>query len=223
MQTISPKAFLFDLNGTMIDDMRFHLDVWYSILNEDLGANLTRDEVRSHMYGKNHEVLERIFGEGKFTLEEADRISKEKEDRYQDLYRPHLKLLPGLDDLLKKARNSSIKLAIGSAAIPYNIDFVIDTLSLRDYFEVIVSAEDVSRSKPDPETYLKAAEHLQVKPSSSIVFEDAPKGVEAAKNAGMKSVVITSMHEATEFAQYDNVMMFVEDYTDPRLNHLFEM
>ena len=111
-------------------------------------------------------------------------------------------------------------MAIGSAASPFNIDFALDNLNIRHYFDFVVSGDDVKDSKPHPETYLKAANLLQVEPSSCIVFEDAPKGVESARNAGMKSVVITSMHTEEEFVGYDNILLFVEDYTDPRLLEL---
>jgi beta-phosphoglucomutase-like phosphatase (HAD superfamily) len=84
------KAFLFDLNGTMIDDMQFHLKAWYHILNDDLGANLSWEETKSHMYGKNSELLIRVFGKDRFTQEEMDRLSVEKEKRYQQEYKPHL-------------------------------------------------------------------------------------------------------------------------------------
>jgi beta-phosphoglucomutase len=216
MSDFRPKAFLFDLNGTMIDDMHFHLEVWHSVLNDDLKAGLTIEEVRSHMYGKNHELLERVFGAGRFTLEESNRISRKKEDRYQEMYRPHMKLLPGLPELLERAASVNIKMAIGSAAIPYNIDFVLDTLHIRHYFQAIVSAEDVLNSKPDPETYLKAAELLAVNPSDCLVFEDAPKGVEAAQRAGIQSVAITTLHSPEEFSGLTNILMFVKDYYDPR-------
>jgi beta-phosphoglucomutase len=62
----NPEAFLFDLNGTMIDDMQYHLEIWFEVINKELGANLTREEIRSQMYGKNEEVLIRIFGESRF-------------------------------------------------------------------------------------------------------------------------------------------------------------
>ena len=71
-------------------------------------------------------------------------------------------------------------MAIGSAAIPFNIDFILDQLDIRKYFKAIVSAEDVGISKPHPETFLKAARLINVDPSLCLVFEDAPKGVEAA-------------------------------------------
>ena len=74
-------------------------------------------------------------------------------------------------------------MAIGSAAPLFNVDFVLDNLNIRDYFQAVVSGVDVVESKPYPEVFLKAAKRLGVEPSSCIVFEDAPKGVEAAANA----------------------------------------
>lgn len=215
------RAFLFDLNGTIIDDMAYHTRAWSDILNNDLKAGLDEDAVKVQMYGKNSEVLTRIFGPGKFTQAEMDELSVEKERRYQKAYLPELKLINGLGNLLENAQRQQIAMAIGSAAIPFNIDFVLDNLGLRSYFGAIVSADDVAMSKPHPETFLKAAQLLGVSPEASVVFEDAPKGVEAAARAGMKTVVITTMHEPAEFAAYDNILWFVDDYTDPRLDQLF--
>jgi HAD superfamily hydrolase (TIGR01509 family) len=208
------KAFLFDLNGTMIDDMYYHNKAWFHILNDDLGANMTWDEVKSHMYGKNTELLIRVFGKDRFTLEEMNVLSVEKEKRYQAEYRPILKLIEGLAEFLVASKNKNIRMGIGSAAIPFNINFVLDGLDLRHYFDSIVSADDVLESKPDPETYLKGAAELGVLPAECIVFEDAPKGVEAAQRAGMRAVVLTTMHEASEFAIYNNIIQFIIDYRE---------
>ncbi|WP_145861921.1 HAD family hydrolase [Pedobacter suwonensis] len=216
-----PKAFLFDLNGTMINDMAFHNKAWHDILTHDLGANISFDAVKKQMYGKNQDLLERVFGVGHFTQEQIDQISIEKERRYQAAYRAHLALITGLGDFLEKARQSGIQMAIGSAAIPFNINFVLDNLNIRSYFKAIVSAEDVANSKPDPETFTKGAEILGVAANRCIVFEDAPKGVEAAQNAGMKCVVLTTMHTRAEFSAYHNIIAFIEDYTDPVLQELF--
>jgi HAD superfamily hydrolase (TIGR01509 family) len=207
------KAFIFDLNGTMIDDMQYHVKAWYYILNDDLGAGLTREQVKSHMYGKNSELLIRVFGKDKFTSAEMDRISIEKEKRYQQEYRPHLQLIPGLMSFLEKAYELKIPMAIGSAAIRFNIDFVLDNLNIRHFFSAIVSADDVRHSKPDGETYVKAAHALNVTAANCLVFEDAPKGVEAAANAGMPSVVLTLLHEKEEFAEYNNIIQYIKDYS----------
>jgi beta-phosphoglucomutase len=213
------QAFLFDLNGTMIDDMAYHVRAWYEIFN-DLGANISRERMKEECYGKNHEVIERILP-GRFSEEQKTEMSFAKESAYQEAFKPHLKLIDGLDKFLERAYRQKIQMAIGSAAIMFNIDFALDGLNIRKYFSAIVSADDVSRSKPDPETYLKCAEALRVLPADCIVFEDAPKGVESARNAGMRSVVLTILHQQHEFDQYKNIVAFGKDYKDKNLLSFF--
>jgi len=198
----------------MIDDMTYHTRAWQTLLNNELGGNFTWDEVKTQMYGKNPEVLVRMFGPDRFTMDEMNRLSLEKEKKYQIEFLPHLKLLPGLNELLENAYQQGIPMAIGSAAIPFNIDFVLDNLNIRHYFKAIVSADDVILSKPHPETYLKAAALLNVLPADCIVFEDVPKGAEAAANAGMQAVVITTTHEQAEFNYLNNVICFARDFEE---------
>jgi beta-phosphoglucomutase len=216
----SGQAFIFDLNGTMIDDMAYHINAWHRIVHE-LGGNLTMEQVKAECYGKNGEVLERIFP-NRFSQEEKDRISIEKETQYQREFRPHLKLLNGLDSFLEKTKERNIKMAIGSAAILFNVDFVLDGLNIRHYIDAIVSADDVINSKPDPETFLKCADGMGISYDKCIVFEDAPKGVEAAANAGMKCVVLTTMHVKEDFAAYDNIIGFAEDFRNAVFLSLLE-
>ena len=206
----------------MIDDMSYHAEAWYDILNNDLGGNFSYQEVKNNMYGKNGELLERMFGAGHFTDDDIARISIEKERRYQAAYMPKLSLLPGLAKFLEKAHQKGILMAIGSAAIPFNIDFVLDNLNIRHYFSAIVSANDVKISKPHPETFLKASELLKVSPSDCIVFEDVPKGTEAAANAGMKAVVLTTTHEQHEFDYLQNVLCFAKDFEDDAVQQLLD-
>lgn len=206
------KAFLFDLNGTMINDMPYHVKAWHRILNE-LGADISYERTKQECYGKNQELLERIFP-GRFTEQEKNRISLEKEKQYQEEFRPQLRLIEGLDELLKKANKEGIRMAIGSAAITYNIDFVIDGLNIRKYFDVIVSADDVRHSKPDPETYLECAKRLGMQPEECLVFEDAPAGAASARNAAMDCVVINTTHLPEEFNGYDNIIRYIQDYNN---------
>ena len=211
------KALIFDMNGTMVDDMSYHAEAWRNIINGELKGNLSPEEVKREMYGKNEEVLERVFGTNKFKREEMDRISIKKEEAYQTAFRPHLTLIDGLPEFLEKAYIHNIPMAIGTAAIPFNIDFVLDNLNLRHYFRAIISADDVEKSKPHPETFLKAAAALGLKPDDCIVFEDSPKGIETALNAGMQAVAVTTMHDEEDFKQYDNILLFIKDYSDERL------
>ncbi|MBC8053662.1 MAG: HAD family phosphatase [Sphingobacteriaceae bacterium] len=214
------KAFLFDLNGTMIDDMDFHTDAWHDVLNNDLGGSLSWQQVKMEMYGKGEEMLVRVFGEGRFDEKEMSQIVFEKEKKYQKAFKPHLKLISGLDRFIEKASQKDVKMAIGSAAIMFNIDYVLDGLNIRKYFPVTISADNVEKSKPDAETFLKAAEELGISADECLVFEDNPKGVQSALNAGMKAVVITTMHEEHEFEGLPNILKFVKDYNDPFLDTL---
>lgn len=214
------KAFLFDLNGTIVDDMAYHKKVWYNVLVNELGAKMSFEEVAAEMYGKNSELLDRVFGKGTFTPEQVSEIEMAKEQKYQEIYRPYMKPLDGLMEFLQTAKSAGIPMGIGSAAIPFNIDFVLDELNIRHFFSTVVSAFDVPVSKPDPTVFLKGAADLGVDPANCIVFEDAPKGVEAAANAGMKAVAITTMHTPDEFKQYNNIIAFTKDYGT--LSHLLK-
>src|SRR5882762_1003370 len=140
-----PQAIIFDLNGTMIDDMHFHLDVWHSVVIQ-LGAQLSREQVKLQMYGTNPEFLGRIFGVSHFTPEQVEAITVDKERQYQKVYKPHLKLINGLPQFLERAQKNNIKMGIGSAAPPVNVDFALDNLNIRQIFGAVVSAADVQKS-----------------------------------------------------------------------------
>jgi beta-phosphoglucomutase len=206
------SAYLFDLNGTMIDDMHYHIKAWHRILNE-LGASITMEKMKEECYGKNAELLERMFP-GRFSMDEKNHMSIEKEKQYQNEFRPQLALIKGLDKFLIASHAAGVKMAIGSAAIMFNIDFVLDGLNIRKYFDALVSADNVSASKPDPETWLRCAAQLGVASNNCLVFEDSPKGVDAALRAGMDCVVIQTMHQPEEFISFPNVIKFIEDFND---------
>ncbi len=206
------SGFLFDLNGTMVNDMPYHIQAWHNKIIE-LGGTLSLEEMKHQCYGKNDELLERVFP-GKYSMEEKIKLGNDKEALYRIEFKPHLKLIDGLEQFLNKANEKNIKMAIGSAAINENINFVIDNLNIRNHFSAIVSANDVIKSKPHPETFLKCAQQLALNPNECIVFEDTPKGVECALNAGMKAIVILGEHSAEEFAVYKNVVKLVANYEE---------
>ena len=211
----SYKAFLFDLNGTIVNDMPYHIQAWHRILLS-LGANIGMERTKAECYGNNGEMLERIFP-GRFADEEKEKLGAEKERAYRKEFLPHLKFINGFDEFLQAVHEEGIKTAIGSAAILPNIDFVVDGLNIRHLIDVVVSADDVKQSKPHPETFLKCAEQLGVSANDCLVFEDTPKGVEAAQNAGMDCVVITTLHVPEEFTSYKNIVGFIQDYYDDQL------
>jgi beta-phosphoglucomutase len=214
------SAFLFDLNGTIVDDMHYHITAWHKIFLA-LGVDMTYEETKAQCYGKNEEVLERVLP-GRFSFEERTAMGISKERKYQEEFRPFLQPIAGLESFLQAAKDAGIKMGIGSAAIKYNVDFVLDGLNIRQYFEVIVSADDVAHSKPHPETFLKGASLLGIAPEKCLVLEDATKGVEAAIHASMKSLVLTTMHEKDDFIKYDDhIIAYGKNYLEfPSINDI---
>src|ERR1700749_2969821 len=158
------KAFIFDLNGTMADNMDFHTRAWLHVLNDKLGGCYTGEQLRKELYGKSSDVLKRLFGYHYFSAFELDHLTNAKEEYYRKAYLPSLRLLPGLEQFLRTAKDYGIPMAIASSSPMENIDFVIDNLDIRDYFEAIVSAEQVRESNPPPETFERAAALLGIPP-----------------------------------------------------------
>jgi len=212
------KAFLFDLNGTLINDMQYHIIAWHKILNS-LGVNISLEETKEQCYGKNEELLERVLP-GKFSADQKEKCLLKRK-----AISTNLSALFTINKrcrfFLEKAYEQNMQMAIGTAAIMFNVDFVLDGLQLHKYFKAIISADDVQLSKPHPETYLKCAEQLKVNPADCLVFEDSPKGMESAANAGMDCVALTTMHTKAEFAHLTNIVAVIEDYNDTQLKALF--
>jgi beta-phosphoglucomutase len=204
-------AIIFDMDGTMVDNMMTHHRGWQKTLAA-YGLQLTMDDVMATCHGKNVEIIERLFP-GQYSLAERERISFEKESGYREIFLSELKLLPGLAELLETAKAANIPMGIGTAAPSANVDFVLDHLSIRHYFQAVIHAEDVEKGKPDPEVFFKVADKLGVAYSNCLVFEDSPTGARTALNAGMKAIILTTTHPAAEFEGIASVLHCLPDYT----------
>ena len=215
----TPAAFLFDMDGTLVDNMQYHLRAWERTVGE-AGSPIKGAELKEQLYGKNSEVIERIFGEGKLSGEQIQEISNQKEKYYHEIYGSHIKLLPGLKDFLTEAHRLGVQMAIATAGIKENVRFILDHTDIRPLFSAFVSDDDVQESKPDPETFTKAAAELNVPPARCIVFEDSPKGIEAAGKASMKSVALLTAKGKETFASDPNVIKMVHDYTGLQVQDL---
>lgn len=203
-------ALIFDMDGTMVDNMMTHHKGWQMTLAAN-GLELTMEEVKATCHGKNTEIVERLFpGYGPV---ERERISTEKEDWYRSIFLPELKLLPGLPELLETARQNGIPMGIGTAAPKVNVDFVLDNLNIRHYFGAIVQADDVDKGKPDPGVFFMVADRLGVPYRACLVLEDSPTGAKTALNAGMKAIILTTTHGAVEFEGIPSVLRCVPDFT----------
>lgn len=212
------KGIIFDMDGTMIDNMMIHHEAWQEKLAE-LGLVMDLEEVRKSIHGINQEILKRLFGD-RFTDEDRHRISAEKEAAYRRIFLPTLKLIDGLPQFFSEIQQVGMPMAIGTAAPPENVDFVLDNLGLRPLFGAVFHSKSVSKGKPDPEIFIKAANGIGLNPDECIVFEDSPTGVEAAFRAGSPTVVVTTTHPPEEFAQFSHILKFISNYNALNLKDL---
>ena len=206
------KGIIFDMDGTMIDNMMVHHRAWQKILKK-IGLEMSLGEVHQKVHGVNTEILERLFGD-RFTHEERVAISGEKEEEYRRIFEPELELVDGLSELLHELKKKNIPMGVGSAAPPVNVDFVMNNLDLWHYFDVVKHSEDVDIGKPHPEIYYVVSEAMGIAPEDCLVFEDTPAGAEAARRAGCPIILLTTTHRPEEFLNNPNIIKFIDNFTE---------
>ncbi len=206
------SGLIFDMDGTMVDNMRVHELAWQEML-ESVGIEMSLQEIREKVHGVNVEILVRLFGD-RFTPADREQLSNQKEENYRRIFKDRLRLMPGLQEFLNAALDAQIPLALASAAPPENVDFILDNLQIRHLFDSVLHSQDVHRGKPDPEVFLKTAEKIDVPIERCIIFEDSLVGIEAAKRAGARAVVVTTSHQVEDFAHFDHILKFIDDFTE---------
>ncbi len=187
------KAFIFDLDGVIVDTAKFHYLAWKELAN-DLGFDFSEKQnemLKGVSRSKSLEILLEI-GNISLTQEHKEKLMFEKNQRYLSSVESlgASEILPGIKDLILYLKSKNILVALGSAsknAIP-----LLKSLELFEHFDAIVDGNDVTHAKPDPEVFLLAAEKLRVTPENCVVVEDSLAGIQAANIAGMTSVGIGS-------------------------------
>lgn len=212
------SAAIFDLDGTLVDNMRFHVQAWVAV-SRSLGLDSPAERFEREFNGRrNEEIFPALLGRP-VAPEELVQLAERKESYYRELYAPHLTPLPGAREFLTRLRGVGLRLAVASAAPQANRAFVLDGLALRPFFSQVVGAEDVKRGKPAPDAFLAAAKALEVDPGTCVVFEDAVNGILAARAAGMLAVGVTTLMSA-EVLREAGAHHVIPDYTS--LPEVFE-
>ena len=214
------RAFIFDMDGTLVDNMRFHGEAWQKMLAEN-GIETDAHNFLVNTAGKtNREIIPNFFSDA--TEERLSELGLRKETLYRELYLPHRKVIAGAIEFLTKAELLGVKMAVATAAPIANMEFVLDGLDLRKYFQAITTAADVSNGKPNPEIFLKSAEKLGIEPKNCLVFEDAFNGFEAAHRAGIKSIGIATVNWVEDILKLDSVVAAFDDFKDLEPSELIE-
>jgi HAD superfamily hydrolase (TIGR01509 family) len=203
-------AFVFDIDGTIIDSMPFHGQSWAVFFQRHGRAYEGEAFLRRTAGRTGVELMREAFGP--IADDEAWALVHEKEAIYRELFRPVFREIPGFREFARRARAEGFRIGCATAGDAGNIAFAVEGLGMAGEFDALVGAHDVARGKPEPDLFLLAAQRMGVDAGRCIVFEDAPLGIEAARRAGMRAVAVTSGEPAARLAAPVHVVAAIADY-----------
>ena len=182
------KACIFDLDGTLVDSMWMWPDIDREYLNR-FGIEYD-DNLKNEIDGISfHETA--VYFKNKFGISDSvEKICKDWEDMAYDKYKYEVKEKPGCKKFLEHLRSKGIRMGIATSNNRSMVDVVLESLDMKDFFEVITTSDEVKRGKPAPDVYLTTANLLNVEPKNCLVFEDVVAGIMAGKSAGMRVCAI---------------------------------
>ncbi len=210
------KAFIFDMDGTIVNNTPYHTKAWTQFLNNN-NIFIKDEDLLSKIYGVNDEIIPRFFGDS-LSIEKIKKLAAEKEKIYRTIYRPLIEELRGLEKLLKLAKQKEISIALATMSNIENISFIIDALGIRSYFDLIAGEENVMQGKPHPEIYELVLSSLKIKPEDAIVFEDSHSGVKSAQEAGIPVVGVCTTYSKDQFKKWgvnisiNNFEEYIDNY-----------
>jgi beta-phosphoglucomutase-like phosphatase (HAD superfamily) len=214
------QALIFDMDGTMIDSMPSHAQAW-AVFAQRHSVAMNLPELMRRTTGRTGtECMGELFGRA-MTHAEALPLVQEKEQIYRDLFAPIFAEVRGFKAFETAARAMRLKIAVGTAGDIHNVEFALSHLKMSQAPLAVIRGDMGLPGKPEPAIFLEAAHTISVLASQSIVFEDAPLGIEAARRAGMRAVAICSTHSAQELAG-DHVITAVKNYEELMAQSFFQ-
>lgn len=223
------KAVIFDFDGVITDSEILHLRSFNRVLVQQYGFEITTKAYYKDYLGlTDFECFKLATDERQLALEDQQitNLMKQKTQIFEELAKAEGRIIEGVRDFLKMLEQNKILLAICSGAVLAEIELILEEARLRHFFVVIVSAEQVTKGKPDPEGFLLALEKLNqnrqtaILPNQCIVVEDSHWGLKAAKAAGMHTIAVTNSYDADQLNQAERTVARLDELTIDDLQQL---
>ncbi len=207
------KAAIFDMDGVLIDSEPLWRIAEKQVF-ETVGVELTDEMCMSTMGWQLSEVVDHWHDQFPWTGKSRRTVTEEIVQTMRNLIRQQGRPMPGVLELLVQLKDRKIALGLASSSPHLLIDTVVDKLDIRAMFDVLCSAADEPRGKPDPAVYLKAAQTLGIEPADCLAFEDSIAGIRAAQNAGMRvfAVPCAAQWEDPRFDSADLKLHSLEEF-----------
>lgn len=210
---------IFDVDGTMVDNTTIHRQSWYKLCRHyqiPMNDELYSQKVHAR---SNDQIVPKLFGED-VDEEFIKRIEYEKESLYRRTFQPMMKPTAGLPELLESLKMTGIPCGAASNSPKDNVDFVLDGLNIRSYFQAVFYRDHVQVGKPNPQVLLMTAEELGLSPQQCVLFEDSASGFKAARAAKMPYVVITEGGDPNDLPEAHDAKMICKDFTEVNIQSL---
>ncbi|MFD2530920.1 HAD family hydrolase [Gracilimonas halophila] len=209
------EAVIFDMDGVIVHSNPTHKEAIQEFcVKYDL--EVTEEEFRQKVYGRtNQDWLPAVFGD--LPDEEIQSYADEKEAIFRAAFDPREHKVSGIIEFLDLLRKNDIKCVVATSAPAENAEYILSELSLNSYFLSVLNSSHVTKSKPHPEPYLKAAKSVAANPENCIVFEDSISGVESGLAAGSKVVGVATTHTHEELS---NCSLVIDDFKSLELREL---
>ena len=201
------------MDGVLVDNREAHIDA-FAVFCERNGVPFGRATLEKYFGMGNEEIMPLLLPETLIEKKGIAALADEKEAVYREIYADAIEPVRGLVAFLGALRSAGVRLAVGSSGMKKNVDFVLDACGIREFFDVVVSGDMVTRCKPDPEIYLTTAHLLGLAPSECVVIEDSFAGIRSANAAGMSVVGLSTTFPHERLAQEAQTDLLAADFTE---------
>lgn len=185
-------AIIFDLDGVLVDSVGLNWAAYNQVLNSDYGVNVAKKDLYKYVGLTLTTQVELLSKDFKINIDKEDFANKT--DIIKNELFKNIEPMPGVVNLLKALKNNNFKIAIGTSSSMEQAKLKLANAKILEFFDIIITENDVVKPKPSPDVYLKCAQSLNTLPQNCVVFEDAPNGVKAAKKAGMGCIAIKTVY-----------------------------